>query len=170
VRKFGLDEESRKTKLEAVLNGQINTLAKDAIVKQNAYDLLANQNNVQTALETSLRQVMKDQMWLNLESIQIIGRPDFVDDRIEQAGSAVVAATKDQEAAQARLNAAQIASEQKRVEAQVFANPAALKIRELELQLNITQALADGIKGHQGTLILGSSPGGMQLQIPAGNK
>jgi hypothetical protein len=41
-----------------------------------------------------------------------------------------------------------------------------LKIKLLELQLQIEQARAEGIKGHSGTLIMGSMPN-LQMQFPA---
>lgn len=107
---------------------------------------------------------MKQQLNLTLQSIQIIGRPDFLDDRIETAASQVVANSKLKEAAEAALAAAKVESERKLLEAASFSNPALLQIKLLELKLQIEQARADGIAKHQGTLVLGNNDTQLQLQ------
>lgn len=153
VTKFGLTSEDRKPRLEPLLHARVNTEAKNAIAEYTAYSILANQENIQKKITESLMPVLKQQMWLTLESIQIIGRPDLPDN-IENAASAVVANQKAQEAAQAALAAAKVDAEKKQVEAQTFANPALLQLRKLELQLEIERARADGIKGHNGPLTI----------------
>ena len=102
-----------------------------------------------------------------MESVQI-GNPDFLDDRIEQAASAVVANEKQKQAEEARLAAAEVGAKTKQIEATTYANPALLEIKKLELQLEIERARADGIKGHQGplTVVFGQTGTGLQLQTP----
>lgn len=164
VRKFGLDESERWNRMTSILSGQMNTEAKNGIANYEAYSLLANQESLQKGLESALKPILKEMTGLTLQSIQIIGRPDFLDDRIEQAAGAVVANGKLKEAAEAALAAAKVDAEKKQVEAQSFANPALLQIKLLELKLQIEQARAEGIARHQGTLVLGNSDNQLQLQ------
>jgi hypothetical protein len=165
VRKFGLDESERWNRMTSILGGQMNTEAKNGIANYEAYALLANQEALQKGLETTLKPILKELTGLTLQSVQIIGRPDFADDRIEEAASKVVANGKLKEAAEAALAAAKVDAEQKQVQAQTFANPAMLQIKMLELRLAIEQARAEGIAKHQGTLILGNSDSQLQLQL-----
>jgi hypothetical protein len=102
--------------------------------------------------------------------VQIIGRPDFVDDRIEQAASAVVANQKAKEAAEADLARAKVEAEKKQVEAQTFNNPALLQIKLLELRLDIERARAEGIAKHQGALTIVNGTNDTQIQLRAGEK
>lgn len=164
VRKFGLDDTTRKTNAESLLAGHINTETKNAVAAYEAYGLLANQEAIQKRLLESLIPIIKQQMWMTVESIQIIGRPDFLDDRIETAASAVVANQKAKEAAEADLARAKVDAEKKQVEAQTFKDPAMLEIKKLELQLQIKQAEAEGIGRHNGplTIVNGNTP--MQLR------
>jgi hypothetical protein len=100
-----------------------------------------------------------------------IGNPDFLDDRIEQAASAVVANEKQKQAEEARFKAAEVAAKTKQIEAQTYANPALLEIKRLELLLELERARAEGIKGHQGSLTIVYDNGkGVQLQIPTASK
>lgn len=166
VQAFGLNEDERWTRMTAILGGQLNTEAKNAIVEHDAYTLLQNQEKVQAAVEAKLKEKLLQLTGLRVISVQIIGRPDFADDRIEVAASSVVANSKLKEASEAALAAARVDAEKKQVEAITFANPALFKIKMLELQLQIEQARAEGIKGHSGTLIMGSMPN-LQMQFPA---
>lgn len=166
VRKFGLEEEERKKRMLPILAGQLNTETKNAIASYEAYGLLANQEAIQKRLVEALTPIFKQQLLLTLESVQIIGRPDFLDDRIEQAASAVVANQKAKEAAEADLARARVEAEKKQVEAQTFSNPALFTLRQLELQLEIERARADGIKGHNGPLtIVNGANERTQLQL-----
>ena len=163
VRKFGLNADEREKRMLQALTGQINTEVKNAVIGYDAYSILANQADIQKKIEERLKPILGEQFNCEFISLQIIGRPDFEDDRIEQAASAVVANQKLKEANQALLEAARIEQEKKQVEAQTFAaNPTLLEIRKLELQKEIAQAWAQ----HQGTLVFGN--GNQQLQIPAG--
>jgi hypothetical protein len=165
VRKFGLDEEERQTRMTQILTGQANTETKNAVASYEAYGLLASQEAIQKRLIDSLTPILKQQLLLTLESIQIIGRPDFLDDRIEQAASAVVANQKAKEAAEADLARAKVEAEKKQVEASTLANPQTFAIRQLELQLEIERARADGIKGHQGPLTIVNGAANPQIQL-----
>jgi hypothetical protein len=165
VREFGLDESERWQRMTSVLNGQANTETKNAVANYEAYGLLANQEAIQATLFAKMQPILKQQLNLTLQSIQIIGRPDFLDDRIETAASNVVANQKLKEAAEAALAASRVESERKQIEALSFANPALLQIKLLELQLDIEKERAKGIAAHQGTLIIGNQP--VQVQIPS---
>jgi SPFH domain / Band 7 family len=165
VRKFGLDEEERQTRMTQILTGQANTETKNAVASYEAYGLLASQEAIQKRLIDSLTPILKQQLLITLESIQIIGRPDFLDDRIEQAASAVVANQKAKEAAEADLARAKVEAEKKQVEASTLANPQTFAIRQLELQLEIERARAEGIKGHQGPLTIVNGAANPQIQL-----
>lgn len=153
VRKFGLGADERETRLSQILKGQVNTETKNAVAEFDAYGILANQEAIQNNVREKLLPIFTNQMYLELESVQILGRPDFLDDRIEQAASQVVANQKLKEAAQAGLEAARVNAQQKQVEAQTYANPALLEIRKLELQKEI----AAEWRQHNGTLVFGNS-------------
>lgn len=151
---FGFTSEEREARLVPILLGQLNTEVKNAIAGYDAYRLLASQEAIQKSIFDKLKPIFENQLFLQLESIQIIGRPDFLDDRIETAASAVIANSKLKEAAEAALAAARVDAERKAVESQTFAqSPALLKIRELELQKETAEAWAR----HQGTLVFGGS-------------
>jgi hypothetical protein len=165
VRKFGLEEEERSSRMTQILTGQANTETKNAVASYEAYGLLASQEAIQKRLIDSLTPILKQQLLLTLESIQIIGRPDFLDDRIEQAASAVVANQKAKEAAEADLARAKVEAEKKQVEASTLANPQTFAIRQLELQLEIERARAEGIKGHQGPLTIVNGAANPQIQL-----
>lgn len=170
VRKFGLNNDyappytigPRDYARDKILAGQVNTETKNALVEYDAYSLLANQEAIQAKVTEKLKVILDQQLYLVLESVQIIGRPDFLDDRIEQAASAVVANQKLKEASQAGLEADKIEAERKQVQAATYANPALLEIKKLELQVEVAKAWAP----HQGALVFGSASG---LQI-AGSK
>jgi len=166
VTKFGLDSEARKSRLEPLLHARVNTEAKNAIAEFDAYGILANQESIQKKITDSLKPVLKSQMWLELESIQIIGRPDLPDN-IENAASQVVANQKGKEGAEAALATAKVDAERKQIEAQSFANPALLQIKLLELRLQIEQAKANGVANFRGqtlTMIEGNQPTQLQLR------
>lgn len=168
VRKYGFDEAQRHTRRNQILHGLIQTEARNAFAEYGAYEIYANQENIQKRILETLKPQLASQLLLVTESVQI-GNPDFLDDRIESAASGVVANEKQKQAEEARLEAAKIAAQTKQIEAQTYANPALLDIKKLELQLEIERARAEGIKSHQGplTIMYGGQPG-VQLQVPAG--
>lgn len=164
VTKFGLTPDDRKGRLFPLLHARVNTEAKNAITEYDAYSLLANQEAIQKKITDSLKPILKGQMWLTLESIQIIGRPDLPD-AIENAASAVVANQKAKDAATAALETARVDAERKEVEARTFNNPAMLQLKKLELELEIQKAKSDGIAKHNGPLtIVEGTPTQIQLK------
>jgi regulator of protease activity HflC (stomatin/prohibitin superfamily) len=166
VRKYGFSEEERHRRRNEILHGLIQTETRNAFSEFGAYEIYANQDLIQKRIVEALRPMADTQLHLVLESVQI-GNPDFLDDRIEQAASAVVANEKQKQAEEARFNAAEVAAKTKQIEALTFANPALLDIKKLELQLEIERARAEGIKGHQGALTIMYEGGSrVQLQVP----
>lgn len=167
VRKFGFDDAERHRRRNEILLGLVQTEARDAFVEYGAYEIYANQEAIQKRIVESLRPQLDAQLFLVMESVQI-GNPDFLDDRIEQAASAVVANEKQKQAEEARLSAAEVAAKTKQIEALTYANPALLEIKKLEMLLEIERARADGVKGHQGplTVVFGQQDTNLQLQTP----
>ncbi|MCI0488079.1 MAG: SPFH domain-containing protein, partial [Blastocatellia bacterium] len=153
VRKFSFSEDERHKRRNEILHGLVQTETRNAFAEYGAYEIYANQEAIQKRIVDTLRPQLTNQLFLTLESVQI-GNPDFLDDRIEQAASAVVANEKQKQAEEARLAAAEVAAKTKQIEALTFANPALLDIKKLELQLEIERARAEGIKGHQGALTI----------------
>jgi hypothetical protein len=168
VRKYGFDEAQRHTRRNEILHGLIQTEARNAFSEYGAYEIYANQESIQKRILEALKPQLATQLQLVTESVQI-GNPDFLDDRIEQAASGVVANEKQKQAEEARLEAAKIAAQTKQIEALTYANPALLDIKRLEMQLEIERARADGIRNHQGPLtIMYGGGAGVQVQVPAG--
>jgi hypothetical protein len=167
VRKYGFSEEERHRRRNEILKGIVQTEARNAFADYGAYEIYANQEQIQKRIIESLRPQLGSQLLLITESVQI-GNPDFLDDRVEAAASGVVANEKQKQAEEARLEAAKVAAQTKQIEAQTFANPALLEIKKLELQLEIERARAEGIKSHQGALTIMYGQPGVQLQVPAG--
>ena len=166
VRKYGFSEADRHKRRNEILHGLVQTEARNAFAEYGAYEIYANQEAIQKRIVEALRPFLAGQLHLVLESVQI-GNPDFLDDRIEQAASAVVANEKQKQAEEARYKAAEVAAKTKQIEALTYANPALLDIKKLELLLEIERARAEGIRGHQGALtIVYENAKGVQLQIP----
>lgn len=165
---FGVKAEDRAPRVGEFLTGAMNTETKNAVTEYEAYGLLANQEAIQKKLFEVLSTKLKTQ-WLKLESIEIIGRPDFVDDRIENAASAVVANQKAKEAAQAELEKAKVEAETNEVKARAFANPAMLDLEKYRIanqaQVEVERARADGMKGHQGPLTVVNGSSSPQLHL-----
>jgi hypothetical protein len=166
IRKFGFTEDERHRRRNEILAGLIQTEARNAFAEYAAYDIYANQESIQKRIVETLKPLLAEQLILRMESAQI-GNPDFLDDRIEQAASAVVANEKQKQAEQAKFEAAKITAQTKEIEARTYANPALLEIKKLELQLEIERVRSEGIRGHQGalTIVQGATPG-VQLQVP----
>ena len=166
VRKYGFSEEERHRRRNEILKGIVQTEARNSFADYGAYEIYANQEQIQRRILESLRPQIGNQLLLVTESVQI-GNPDFLDDRVEAAASGVVANEKQKQAEEARLEAAKVAAQTKQIEAQTFANPALLEIKRLELQLEIERARSEGIKNHQGPLTIMYGQPGVQLQVPA---
>ncbi len=167
VRKYGFSEDDRHKRRNEILKGIVQTEARNAFADYGAYEIYANQEQIQKRIIESLSPQLGSQLQLITESVQI-GNPDFLDDRVEAAASGVVANEKQKQAEEARLEAAKVAAQTKQIEALTFANPALLEIKKLELALEIERARADGIKNHQGPLTIMYGDPGVQLQVPAG--
>ena len=165
VRKYGFSEEERHRRRTEILKGIVQTEARNSFADYGAYEIYANQEQIQKRILESLRPQIGNQLLLVTESVQI-GNPDFLDDRVEAAASGVVANEKQKQAEEARLEAAKVAAQTKQIEAQTFANPALLEIKKLELQLEIERARSEGIKNHQGPLTIMYGQPGVQLQVP----
>jgi hypothetical protein len=166
IRKFGFDQNERHKRRNEILVGLVQTEARNAFADYGAYDIYANQEAIQKRIIEALRPLLSNQLFLTMESIQI-GNPDFLDDRIEQAASAVVANEKQKQAEEARLSAAEVAAKTKQIEALTYANPALLEIKKLEMLLEIERARSEGIRGHQGPLTVVFGEGSnLQLQTP----
>ena len=166
VRKYGFSEDERHRRRSEILKGIVQTEARNSFADYGAYEIYANQEQIQKRILESLRPQIGTQLVLVTESVQI-GNPDFLDDRVEAAASGVVANEKQKQAEEARLEAAKVAAQTKQIEAQTFANPALLEIKKLELQLEIERARSEGIKNHQGPLTIMYGQPGVQLQVPA---
>ncbi len=167
VRKYGFAEEERHARRDEILKGLIQTEARNSFADYGAYEIYANQEQIQKRILETLRPLLETQLLMTTESVQI-GNPDFLDDRIEAAASGVVANEKLKQAEEARLEAAKISAQTKQIEAQTFGNPALLEIKKLELALEIERARADGIKSHQGPLtIMYGGGAGLQVQVPS---
>jgi len=168
VRKYSFNTEERHRRRGEILKGLLQTEARNAFSEFNAYEIYANQEQIQKRIIDALTPQLASQLQLVVESVQI-GNPDFLDDRIEAAASEVVANEKQKQAEEAKLEAAKISAQTKQIEAATFANPALLEIKKLELQLEIERARADGVRSHQGplTIMYGGGPG-VQLQVPSG--
>jgi hypothetical protein len=169
---FGLIEDERWQRMTSFLATQLSSEGKKAIIKHEAYVLLANQSKVENDIKIALEPIYASK-GISLKFVTILNRPDFDDDRIENAASAVVANGKLREAAEAALSAEKVEVERKQLQAQSFNNPNLLKLEELRIQKEMKvieregfQAIADGIKNHQGslTLIMGQQPN-TQLQL-----
>ena len=165
VRKYGFSEEDRHRRRAEILKGIVQTEARNSFADYGAYEIYANQEQIQRRILESLRPQIGNQLLLVTESVQI-GNPDFLDDRVEAAASGVVANEKQKQAEEARLEAAKVAAQTKQIEAQTFANPALLEIKRLELQLEIERARSEGIRSHQGPLTVVYGQPGVQLQVP----
>ena len=165
VRKYGFSEDERHRRRNEILKGIVQTEARNSFADYGAYEIYANQEQIQKRILESLRPQIGNQLVLITESVQI-GNPDFLDDRVEAAASGVVANEKQKQAEEARLEAAKVAAQTKQIEAQTFANPALLEIKRLELQLEIERARSEGIKNHQGPLTIMYGQPGVQVQIP----
>lgn len=165
VANYGKDEAERHKRREQIIDGWVLTAAKEAFAKFDAYDVFGKQAEIQADLVGVLTPQLEKQMKIAVDSIQL-GDIKFEDGRIEQQAAAEIAATKQKQIADAYYNAQLVDNKTKELQSQVFKDPNMLKIRELELQLQIEQARADGIKGHNGplTIINGSSPA-LQFQV-----
>ena len=167
------DESQRDKKRWNVLKQHVSNACRNATSgKYDAYQLRAQQSSILAEMYNELSTKLSTEMALQLSSVGMEIQPQFTDARIDDAANAVVAAQKKKEAEQALKDAAAIAADRQQLEAKIYANPAALRIEELKLLLQLEQARAQGIGQHQGTLILnyGNTATPLQMQLPSGGK
>lgn len=156
---YGLDEKNRDAAFTKVLVGHVNTEARNAIAEYDAYALMSNQGAIQQTLQTRLKAIMESQLRQELESVQLLGAPDFENDDIEVAASRVVANQKLKQAADAAQEAAIVETKTKEIQAKNFENP---KIYALEIQrLEVEKAAHYGKL--TGTLIINGSGQNMPM-------
>jgi hypothetical protein len=161
IAQYGLDETKREANFMKVLVGHVNTETRNAIAEYDAYSLMANQGAIQATIQTRLKAIMEQQLRQELESVQLLGAPDFENNDIEVAASRVVANQKLKQAADAAQDAAKVETETKKIQAQNFENP---KIYALEMQkLKVEEASA--WSKHQGSLIFGGNSNPLILDI-----
>ena len=121
--------------------------------------VFTNVSKGEFAKAKDLQKIFREQLNARIESV-VVGKPDFISDSIETAGSRVVAAKKKQEEEDALKKAAETRIERLKIEAQTFENP---KMYALELQkLRIEEAKA--WSKHQGTLVLGDKNPVLQIK------
>lgn len=158
---YGLDEKAREASFIKVLIGHVNTETRNAVADYDAYSLMANQGAIQQTIFTRLKVIMEQQLRQELESVQLLGAPDFENNDIETAASRVVANQKLKQAADAAQEAAKVETETKKIQAQNFENPKIYALEMQKLEVNKAEAWSK----HQGTLIFGGNQG-VQVQIP----
>jgi len=152
VKKFGLSEDERKERRTPVIKSRIEDITRKNTAEFNAYELLISQQGIQEEALKDLTKIFETQLHAKIESV-VVGKPDFISDNIELAGSRVVAAKKKEEEEQALKKAAQTRIQRLEIEAKTFENP---KMYNLELQkLRIQEAKA--WSAHKGTLVFGGS-------------
>jgi SPFH domain / Band 7 family. len=158
---FGLDTEKRHEKRKNILSGAVQTITRDAVAVHTAYNLYKEQQNIQKAIEETLRPVVENQIFSELVSVQIVDRPDFDNDDIEMAASKVVAAQKEKEAQEQYKQAAQIELEKNEIVNRIYqSSPQAFELKKLEWQKYIAEAWAQ----NHAPIVFGS--GNLQVQVP----
>jgi hypothetical protein len=160
VKKFGLTEAERKERRTPVIKSRIEDITRKNTAKFDAYELLISQQGIQLEALKDLQKIFIDQMNCKLESV-VVGKPDFLDDGIEVAGSRVVAAKKKQEEEGALKKAAETRIERLKIEAQTFENPRMYQLELQKLRIQEAQAWAK----HAGTLVLGSGASSPMVQV-----
>ncbi|NNE98385.1 MAG: hypothetical protein HKN25_05115 [Pyrinomonadaceae bacterium] len=154
VKKFGLTEEERKQRRTPVIKSRIEDITRKNTAEFNAYELLISQQGIQKEALKDLEAIFTSQMHAKIESV-VVGKPDFIDDGIEVAGSRVVAAKKKEEEEGALKKAAETKRQRLEIEARTFENP---KMYALELQKLAIQEAQAWAK-HEGTLVFGGNKG-----------
>ncbi len=158
---FGLDADKRHEKRKNILSGAVQTITRDAVAVHTAYNLYKEQQNIQKAIEETLRPVVENQIFSELVSVQIVDRPDFDNDDIEMAASKVVAAQKEKEAQEQYKQAAQIELEKNEIVNRIYqSSPQAFELKKLEWQKYIAEAWAQ----NHAPIVFGS--GNLQVQVP----
>ena len=121
VKKFGLTEAERKERRTPVIKSRIEDITRKNTAKFNAYELLISQQGIQQEALKDLEKIFVSQMYAKIESV-VVGKPDFIDDGIEIAGSRVVAAKKKEEEEGALKKASETKRQRLVIEARTFEN------------------------------------------------
>ncbi len=161
VNEFGVKEEYRNPQLSGRMFSEIQSQVSSSVSDKDAYKLLEEADNVQKLLKGPLQNFFKQQLYAELKDIVFKGKPDFADNRIEEAASGVVAAKKATEQAIQEKEAAKIINEKKAIEARTYDDPRMFELEKLRIQKDIAKEWAN----HQGTLVFGSNS-----PIQLGNK
>jgi hypothetical protein len=154
VKKFGLTSEIREKERTLLIQKRVEDITRKNTSEFNAYELLISQQGIQKAALTDLKQIFKTQIFAELESV-VVGKPDFIDDSIETAGSRVVAAKKKEEEEEALKKASETRIQRLEIEAKTFENP---KMYALELKKLEIEEAREWAK-HSGTLIINKGSG-----------
>ncbi len=159
---FGFEQKDREARRGAMESGAVQTIGRDAVVQHDAYNVFAEQDAIQNLMTEKLKEFYAQRMYSNLLSVQIVDKPTFDNQQIEQAASQVVAAQKLKQAQEQYKQAAQIELEKNQIVNQIYAqSPQAYQLALLEKQKEIAQAWAQ----HQGPLVFGGGSN-FQLQVP----
>lgn len=154
VKKWGVQEEPRYAKLNEKISTQFQAVIGNIANTFTAYELVSNSDAIREKALPLLREYFKNELLLELEDFQLIGKPDFFNDDIDLAPSKVVANENLRAAALAGLEADKIDQQRQQIQAQIMANPALREIKLTELKIKLEEARANGIKGHQGNLTI----------------
>ncbi len=161
--KFGLDVEPRHAKRWQIESGAVQTITRDAVALHSAYNIYKEQQTIQNAIQERLVQTFATELFSDLVSVQIIDRPDFDNDDIENAASRVVAAQKEKEAQEQYKQAAQIELEKNQIINQIYtSSPQAFELKKLEWQKYIAEAWSR----NNAPLVFGGN--NLQIQVPTG--
>lgn len=167
VTKWGVQEESRYQKINEKMQTQFQAVIGNIANTFTAYDLVANTEVIRERAMQPMKDFFKNELLLELEDFQLIGKPDFANDDIDMAPSKVVANENLRAAELAGLEADKIKQQRQTIQAQNLANPQLFKVELLKLQIDLEKARAEGIKGHQGnlTLIYGDGTGTPKINL-----
>ena len=146
VRKYGFTEEERHRRRSEILKGLVQTEARNSFADYGAYEIYANQEQIQKRIIESLRPQLAGQLLLVTESVQI-GNPDFIDDRIEAAAPAS-SPTRSRSRPRRRGSKRPRSPRRPAIGADLR-QPALLDIKSWS-STRIERARADGIRSHQG--------------------
>lgn len=153
VNKFGFDNESRQKKVLERIYTQVQADVGDVSNQYDTTEIVASTDVIQKAVTERIKTYLKDQLFVNLESLQLIGKPDFVNNSIDNGPSEVIAARLRKIAEEENLKADQIATQRKAEIAKSFANPKNFELELLDRQVRVAEAWAK----HNGPLVFGGN-------------
>lgn len=154
INKFGAERERRNAQVSKSLILELQSQVSTAANAFEAYALVENSAAAESKVLENMKTFFNNNIYLELENLQLVGKPDFDNDDIDNAAGRVIAAKKNKEIAELDLAKSKVEAETKQVQAQTFAqSPALLEIRKLELKKEEAQAWAQ----HNGTLVFGNN-------------